>query len=283
MSSSRRSLRRRWGSSMGRCCRSRSRRSGPTSGRALPRRSGSRTRICCFLSSLLLIGGAAGDRFGIKRVFAIGIGLFVVASMVCAIAPTPLLLIIARAVQGAGAALMVPGSLSIIAAAYPREQRGWAIGIWAAASSLTTILGPIIGGFLLTTLGDWSWRLVFAVNLPLGGISLALLLWRVPNDQRGRETTARSRRRRPGHARPSGARLGAHRRRQQRQRAADEPRPPLVRCGHRAARRVPLLGGADQRADDAALALPQRQLLGRERADLRALFGACRRRCSICR
>src|SRR5688572_16561924 len=138
-----------------------------------------------FLSSLLLIGGAAGDRFGIKRVFAIGIGLFVVASMVCAIAPTPLLLIIARSVQGVGAALMVPGSLAIIAAAYPREQRGWAIGIWAAASSLTTILGPIIGGFLLTALGDWSWRLVFAVNLPLGGISLALLLWRVPNDQQG--------------------------------------------------------------------------------------------------
>jgi EmrB/QacA subfamily drug resistance transporter len=138
-----------------------------------------------FLSSLLLIGGAAGDRFGIKRVFAIGIGLFVVASMVCAIAPTPLLLIIARSVQGVGAALMVPGSLAIIAAAYPRDQRGWAIGIWAAASSLTTILGPIIGGFLLTALGDWSWRLVFAVNLPLGGISLALLLWRVPNDQQG--------------------------------------------------------------------------------------------------
>ena len=80
---------------------------------------------------------------------------------------------------------MVPGSLAIIAAAYPRDQRGWAIGIWAAASSLTTILGPIIGGFLLTGLGDWSWRLVFAVNLPLGAISLALLYWKVPNDRPG--------------------------------------------------------------------------------------------------
>jgi EmrB/QacA subfamily drug resistance transporter len=135
-----------------------------------------------FLSSLLLLGGAAGDRFGLKRVFALGIVLFVVASIVCAIAPNPLLLIIARAVQGAGAAMMVPGSLAIIAAAYPREERGWAIGIWAAASSLTTILGPILGGLVLTAFGDWSWRLVFAINLPLGGIALALLYLRVPAD-----------------------------------------------------------------------------------------------------
>ena len=95
-----------------------------------------------FLASLLLIGGAAGDRFGLRNVFAIGIVLFVVASLVCAIAPTPLLLILARAVQGIGAAIMVPGSLAIIAKAYPREERGKAIGVWAAASSLTTILGP---------------------------------------------------------------------------------------------------------------------------------------------
>lgn len=135
-----------------------------------------------FLSSLLLLGGAAGDRFGLKRVFSLGIVLFVLASVICAVAPSPILMIVARALQGAGAALMVPGSLAIIAAAYPRESRGWAIGIWAAASSLTTILGPIIGGLVLTALGDWSWRLVFAINLPLGGIALALLYWRVPND-----------------------------------------------------------------------------------------------------
>ncbi len=137
------------------------------------------------LSSLLLLGGAAGDRFGIKRVFAIGIVIFVIASVVSAIAPSAFLLIVARAVQGAGAALMVPGSLAIIAAAYPREQRGRAIGLWAAASSLTTILGPIIGGLLLTAFGVWSWRMVFAVNLPLGAIALGLLYWKVPNDQRG--------------------------------------------------------------------------------------------------
>lgn len=136
-----------------------------------------------FLASLLLIGGAAGDRFGLRNVFALGIVLFVAASLVCAVAPNPTFLIIARAVQGLGAALMVPGSLAIIAKAYPREERGKAIGLWSAFSSLTTILGPVVGGFVLTTMGDWSWRLVFAINLPLGGIALALLFLKVPADQ----------------------------------------------------------------------------------------------------
>lgn len=135
-----------------------------------------------FLASLLLIGGAAGDRFGLRNIFGLGIALFVAASMVCALAPNPGFLIIARAAQGLGAALMVPGSLAIIAKAYPKSERGRAIGIWAAASSLTTILGPILGGLALTSLGDWSWRLVFAINLPLGGGALALLYLRVPAD-----------------------------------------------------------------------------------------------------
>ena len=135
------------------------------------------------LSSLLLIGGAAGDRFGLRNVFGLGIILFVGASMICAIAPNPTFLITARAVQGLGAAFMVPGSLAIIAKAYPKAERGKAIGIWAAASSLTTIFGPILGGLLLTLLGDWSWRLIFAINLPLGGVALALLYLRVPADR----------------------------------------------------------------------------------------------------
>lgn len=136
-----------------------------------------------FLSSLLLLGGAAGDRFGLRTVFGLGIVAFVGASIICALAPTPLVLVVARAIQGAGAAVMVPGSLAIIAKAYPREERGRAIGIWAAASSLTSIAGPIIGGFLLTALGDWSWRLVFAVNLPLGLVALALLWFKVAPDR----------------------------------------------------------------------------------------------------
>jgi EmrB/QacA subfamily drug resistance transporter len=135
-----------------------------------------------FMASLILIGGAAGDRFGLRRVFSGGIGLFVVASLLCAVAPSPVLLIVFRAIQGIGAAFMVPGSLALIAKAYPRDERGKAIGIWATAASLTTILGPVIGGFLLTALGPWSWRLVFAINLPLGIGALALLWLRVPSD-----------------------------------------------------------------------------------------------------
>jgi EmrB/QacA subfamily drug resistance transporter len=135
------------------------------------------------LASLLLIGGAAGDRFGLRKVFAFGIAVFVVASGICAIAPSTGWLIGARLVQGFGAAFMVPGSLAIIAKAYPRAERGQAIGIWATASSLTSILGPIIGGFVLTAMGDWSWRLVFAINLPLGAGALALLWLRVPADE----------------------------------------------------------------------------------------------------
>jgi EmrB/QacA subfamily drug resistance transporter len=137
------------------------------------------------LSALLLVGGAAGDRFGLRTVFAIGIGAFVIASLGCALAPDATVLIVARAVQGLGAAFMVPASLAIIAKAYPKAERGRAIGIWAAASAFTTVFGPILGGILLSWFGDWGWRLVFAINLPLGGLALALLLTRVPSDQPG--------------------------------------------------------------------------------------------------
>ena len=115
--------------------------------------------------------------------FGLGIALFTLASIACAVAPTPGLLIVARAIQGIGAAFMVPGSLAIIAKAYPEESRGQAIGIWAAASSITSVAGPIIGGLVLTGLGDWSWRLVFAINLPLGLAALALLWFKVAPDR----------------------------------------------------------------------------------------------------
>ncbi|MBN9332595.1 MFS transporter [Devosia sp.] len=128
------------------------------------------------LSSLLLLGGAAGDRFGLRNVFAAGIVLFVLASLASALAANAAFLIAARTFQGIGAAFMVPGSLAIIAEAYPKDQRGGAIGTWAAASSLTTLLGPVLGGALLTWFGDDSWRWVFAINLPLGVLALALLL-----------------------------------------------------------------------------------------------------------
>jgi len=130
-----------------------------------------------FLAALILAGGALGDRFGLARVFAIGIGVFVAASMACAAATSAEIMIVARAVQGIGAALMVPGSLAIISRAYPKEDRGRAIGIWAGASALTTALGPIIGGLALTFGGDEAWRAIFAINLPMGALAV-WLLWR---------------------------------------------------------------------------------------------------------
>jgi EmrB/QacA subfamily drug resistance transporter len=127
------------------------------------------------LSALILVGGAFGDRFGTARVFAVGIVAFVASSLLCAIAPNAVLLIAARAIQGAAAALMVPGSLALIARAYPPEERGRAIGLWAAASALTTALGPVVGGLLLSLEMPGVWRWIFAVNLPLGAVALWLM------------------------------------------------------------------------------------------------------------
>jgi EmrB/QacA subfamily drug resistance transporter len=135
------------------------------------------------LSALILVGGAAGDTFGLRRSFAIGIAAFVAASLLCAIAPTPNLLIGFRALQGIGAALMVPGSLAIIAKAYPKGERGNAIGIWAASSALTTAIGPVLGGILLEWGGPSIWRFIFAINLPLGAVALYLLLAKIPADR----------------------------------------------------------------------------------------------------
>ncbi len=127
------------------------------------------------LSALILVGGALGDRFGTARILALGIAAFAASSLVCAVAPSTNLLIGARAIQGAAAALMVPGSLALIARAYPREERGRAIGVWAAASALTTAAGPLLGGLLLSWDAPGVWRWIFAVNLPLGALALWLM------------------------------------------------------------------------------------------------------------
>ncbi len=134
------------------------------------------------VSSLVMAGGALGDRFGLRNIFAAGIVLFLVASVLCALAPDAGFLVAARALQGLGAAIMIPGSLAIIAKAYPPSERGRAIGIWAAASAITSALGPIGGGAILSATGDWGWRLIFAINLPLGSIALAVL-FRAPADE----------------------------------------------------------------------------------------------------
>ncbi|MBA67783.1 MAG: MFS transporter [Rhizobiales bacterium] len=136
------------------------------------------------LSALILVGGGAGDRFGLRRTFIAGIIVFVLASMICAFVPTASTLILARGFQGIGAALMIPGSLAIIAKAYPKGERGRAIGIWAAASALTTAIGPVIGGAVLSVFGDSAWRMIFAITLPLGAIAV-FLLTRVPDDPPG--------------------------------------------------------------------------------------------------
>jgi EmrB/QacA subfamily drug resistance transporter len=134
------------------------------------------------LSALILVGGAIGDRYGLARVFASGIALFILASIACSFAPSAEFLIFARALQGFGAAFMIPGSLALISRVYPPGERGKAIGIWAAASAVTSALGPIIGGLLLTFGSDDSWRLIFAINLPLGAIALFLLYRHIDND-----------------------------------------------------------------------------------------------------
>ena len=136
-----------------------------------------------FLSALVLLGGAAGDVFGVRRVFGAGIALFVLMSLACALAPDSGTLIVLRAAQGVGAAFMVPGSLAIIAKSYPAGERGAAIGTWAAASSLTTALGPFVGGLVLAFGEDWMWRVIFAINGPIGLVALYLLFFRVPPDR----------------------------------------------------------------------------------------------------
>jgi EmrB/QacA subfamily drug resistance transporter len=131
------------------------------------------------LSGLVLAGGALGDRFGTARVFALGIWVFMAGSLACAAAQDPGQMIAARAAKGIGAALMVPGSMALVSRAYPREERGRALGLWAAASTLTTALGPVLGGLILTLAGDVGWRLIFGLNLPLGLLALGLLQGRV--------------------------------------------------------------------------------------------------------
>lgn len=137
-----------------------------------------------FLASLVLTGGAAGDVFGVRNVFGVGVGLFMATSLLCAIAPDAETLIIMRGAQGIGAAIMVPGSLSIIAKAYPRGSRGKAIGTWAAASSITTAFGPMVGSLVLSFGDAWMWRLIFAINVPIGVLVLVMLFAKVPADRR---------------------------------------------------------------------------------------------------
>ena len=116
--------------------------------------------ILC-MSALLLIGGSAGDQFGRRRMFLIGVVIFGVASLGCGLAPNAGVLILSRAIQGVGAALLIPCSLAIIGAAFDEKERGAAIGVWSGASALAAGLGPILGGWLVD---HASWRAIFLIN-----------------------------------------------------------------------------------------------------------------------
>lgn len=132
------------------------------------------------LAALILPGGAVGDILGRRRVFSVGITLFVVASLFCGFAPTTSLLIAGRAVQGIGGAIMIPGSLAMIAAVFPSRTRGRAIGTWSGVAALVTMIGPLLGGYL-ADLGQW--RLIFFLNIPMGALALFALQTRVTERQ----------------------------------------------------------------------------------------------------
>src|SRR2546423_676348 len=133
-----------------------------------------------FLAALLLFGGSLGDRFGRKKIYAIGVAVFALASIWCGIAPSIHQLIIARAAQGVGGALLVPGSLAIISATFSEEDRGRAIGTWSGATAITTALGPLLGGWLIEHV---SWRAVFFLNVPLALGVIALVVLFVPESR----------------------------------------------------------------------------------------------------
>lgn len=133
-----------------------------------------------FLSALILLGGALGDLYGRRKIFTYGVVLFAAASIACALAGSIEILIAARCVQGIGGALLTPGSLALISAAYSGEQRGRAIGLWSGFSALTSASGPIIGGWLTQ---EFSWRYVFIINIPVAILVLVVLQLGVPESR----------------------------------------------------------------------------------------------------
>lgn len=129
------------------------------------------------LTALLLFGGALGDRLGRKRIFIVGLVAFTVASVGCAAAPNAFVLAVARAVQGAGGAFLVPGSLAILAATFAAEDRAHAIGTWSGLAAISGAIGPFLGGWLVDAA---SWRYVFLVNVPIAAVTIAITIRHVP-------------------------------------------------------------------------------------------------------
>jgi len=132
------------------------------------------------LAGLLLLGGALGDRYGRRRLFVVGILWFAGASLVCGIAPSARALIVARALQGIGAALLTPGSLAIIETTFHPEDRSAAIGAWSGLGGVMTVIGPLVGGYLTTVI---SWRLIFFINLPLAAVAIWAAMRHLPESR----------------------------------------------------------------------------------------------------
>jgi MFS family permease len=133
-----------------------------------------------FLGALILVGGSLGDLFGRRLIFLIGVGLFAAASIACGLASNIQQLVVARSVQGIGAAFLVPGSLSIISASFDEKTRGRAIGTWSGFTAITTAVGPVLGGWLIE---HASWRWAFFINVPIAAAVIAISLYRIPESR----------------------------------------------------------------------------------------------------
>jgi EmrB/QacA subfamily drug resistance transporter len=133
-----------------------------------------------FLGALILVGGTLGDLLGRRLIFVVGTTLFAFASVACGIAPNIQALIVARSVQGVGAALLVPGSLAIISTSFDEKSRGQAIGMWSGWTAITTAVGPVVGGWFIE---HASWRWVFFINVPLAAAVIGISVWRIPESR----------------------------------------------------------------------------------------------------
>jgi EmrB/QacA subfamily drug resistance transporter len=132
------------------------------------------------LAALILVGGSMGDLLGRRRMFLLGVAVFTLASIGCGLSANLGQLIVTRAIQGIGAAFLVPGSLALISASFDEQERGRAIGTWSGSTAITTAIGPVLGGWLVEHL---SWRWAFFLNVPLGAAVIAVSLWCVPDSR----------------------------------------------------------------------------------------------------